>query len=271
MMKFIMSHKIAAAIIAAVITAGTVTGVVDGMEFTVLGADSVRYEGNDYIVFFYDAVNRGDALDAVWLFECDAAQDGEFLEETWDLDSIVPEHYNVNYDIYPGRTIRCASVFPFDPEGGVVGLRIGDYDSDSTVLYYADPQDLSGAPAEPFVFDADPSIPEELAALPREAGDVRIEDAEFFTEENGAAAVRFYFRYLNGSSYDYYARLLQDGIEVMYNWDDVERQEEDPEDEERLRSLAYTLRTGSPVVFVMYEEGASGTDTPVAAMVMEVG
>ena len=253
-------------------SAEAVSGTVDGMDFTILGADSVRYEGNDYLVFFFDAVNRDKELRAVWPYDLEAAQDGEFLELSFDLDSVIPEAFNVNFDIYPGRSIRCAAVFTFDPEGDTVGFRIRSYRDETELLYYADPQNLSGAPAEPFVFDADPSIPPELEALPEETEHVRIENVEFFTAENGDAGVRFDYRFVGlteEEAFSYYCTPLQDGIELRGIWDMVETGEED-EDPERLHAYPCRLRTASPVVFVVFEEG-SGETVPVAAKIVEVG
>ena len=248
------------------------SGTVKGMEYTILGADSLEYEGNDYIVFYYDATNRSDELLAVWTYEADAAQNGEFLEETWDLDSMVPEHFNVNYDIYPGRTIRCASIMAYDPDGGVVGFRISSYNEDSGVLYYADPKNLSGAPAEPYFFDADPSIPAEYEALPEENEIVRIESVEFFTYEDGSNAVRFCYRFLGLSedeTMSYYCNIFQDGIEMKWIYNDPGFDyEKDIDDPGRLLARAAILRTGSPVVFVVFDES---TNTPVAAKIAEAG
>ena len=253
---------------------GSVAGMVDGVEFTLLGADCVPYEGNDYIVFFFDAVNRSDGLEAVWTYELEAMQDGEFLEPSWDLDSVVPESFNVNYSIYPGRTIRCAAVFTFDPNGGTVGFRIHAFRDDATLLYYADPGDLSGVPAEPFAFDADPSVPPELEKLPRESEHVRIEGAELFAAEGGEA-VRFLYRYVGlteDEAFGYHCVPLQDGIEVRRIWEDAasDGKEDSEEDPGRLRTYSCLLRTGSPVVLVVYEEKKDGADTPVAAWIENV-
>ncbi len=165
-------------------------------------------------------------------------------------------------------TSAAATVFTFDPDGGIVGFRISSYRGDGTLLYYADPTDLSGAPAEPFSFDADPSIPPELKTLPREADHVRIESTEFFTDESGDT-VRFLYRYVGlteDETYRYYCVPLQDGIEMVGIWntstsDEEEDMEEDPE---LLHVYSCRLRTGNPAVLVVFEEG-DATDTPVAA------
>ena len=247
-------------------------GTVKGMEFTVLGADSVQYKGVDYIVLFFDAANRSDRLLAVWTYELEAMQNGEFLEVSWDLDSVIPESFNVNYDVYPGRSIRCAAVFTYDPDGGTVGFRIRNDWSEDSLLYYADPNDLSGAPAEPFAFDADPSIPAELEKLPHETEHVRIEKAEFFKDEGGEA-VQFSYRYLGlteDETYQYICVALQDGIGLNWIWDATGPEENAEENPECLRTYACRLRTGSPVVLVVYKEGEENAKNPVAAWIENV-
>ena len=108
-------------------TEGTLTGTVDGVEYTILGTDLVQGGESPYIVFFFDATNISDDIRGPGISWYEAAQDGEFLEQPWDVD-LVPEQYNVNYDLYPGRTVRCAYVFAFDPDGGTVGFRISSFD-----------------------------------------------------------------------------------------------------------------------------------------------
>ena len=254
-------------------TGGTVSGKVYCMEFTVLGAESLCLDGKDYFVLFFDAANRSDDLQAVWTYDVEAAQGGEFLEPSWDLDSIVPEHFNVNFDLWPGRSIRCAVVFEYDPDGGVVGVRFSSYKDDKTVLYYADPQQLSGAPEEPFAFDADPSIPPELEELPQKTEHVSIESVEYFKDEDGCDALRFTYRFLGDAVDNHYVELFQDGVETAFVRSsavsaedlDVEEIEDDPE---CLRDFSGRLRTGSPAVFVVFEEGEDGKRTPEAAMIV---
>lgn len=252
---------------------GTVSGKVHDMEFTVLGAESLRLDGKDYFVLFFDAANRSDNLQAVWTFDIEAAQDGEFLEPSWDLDNIVPEHFNVNFDLWPGRSVRCAAVYEFDPDDGVVGVRFSSYKDDKTVLYYADPQKLSGAPEEPFAFDADPSIPAELEELPQETEHVSIESVEYFKDEDGCDALRFTYRFLGNAVENHYVALFQDGIETAFVRssdvsDEDSSYEEIEEDPECLRTFAGRLRTGSPAVFVVFEEIEIGLGNPEAAMVV---
>ena len=254
-------------------TRGTASGKVYGMEFTVLGAESLRFDGKDYFVVFFDAANRSDDIQAVWPFDIEAAQDGEFLEPSWDLDNIVPEHFNVNFDLWPGRSVRCAAVYEFDPDGGVVGVRFSSYKDDKTVLYYADPQNLSGAPAEPFAFDADPSIPPELEELPQETEHVSIESVEYFKDEDGCDALRFSYRFLGDAVENHYVELFQDGIETAFVRssdvsDEDSSYEEIEEDPECLRTFSGRLRTGSPAVFVVFEEIEIGLGNPEAAMIV---
>lgn len=260
----------------------SVTGNVDKMKFTVLGAEQLQNEEGPIIVFYYDVTNMSDEFQEIWYYDFDASQKDEFLEDVWEHDS-VPEAFNVNLGIAPGRTLRGASMYKYDPDGGVVGFRIScDDDKDSTVLYYADPGKLSGAPAEPFVFDADPSVPEYARELPEETKDVRMENTEFFTDEDGDPAVRFYFTFRNNSEngdaafIDEHARYaLQDGFELVerFTGDSCEEEsnigKEIRQGEEILCAESFKLRTGSPVAFVLVEETEKG-DIPFAGKVVEV-
>ena len=264
-------------------SAGPVTGTVNGMTFTILGADQAQSDEGPLIVFYYEAVNTTDDYQEFWYYDFEASQNGSFLETTWGLVDI-PEEFNVNLGMAPGRTLRCASVFKYDPDGGAAGFRISDSDDkDNTVLYYADPRNLSGAPAEPFTFDADPSVPEYVQALPEEVEEVRIENAEFFKDEDGKDTVRVYFTFRNTSEKDqvpfyqnYFYYALQDGILLPMNFIEDPKEEENNTGveinpgEEILCANCFELRTGSPVSFVVYEDKGPNEKVYVAAKTYEV-
>lgn len=154
-----------------------------------------------------------------------------------------------------------------------MGVRFSSYKDDKTVLYYADPQQLSGAPEELFAFDADPSIPPELEELPQKTEHVSIESVEYFKDEDGCDALRFTYRFLGDAVDNHYVELFQDGVETAFVRSsavsaedlDVEEIEDDPE---CLRDFSGRLRTGSPAVFVVFEEGEDGKRTPEAAMIV---
>ena len=252
-------------------TVGSLTGVVDGVEYTILGTDLVRGGESPYIVFFFEATNISDDIRGPGISWYDAAQDGEFLEQAWDVD-LVPEQYNVNYDLYPGRTVRCAYVFAFDPDGGTVGFRISSFDEDNTVLYYADPRNLSGAPAEPFVFDDGYTIPEELTALPEETDYIRYEGVELYTAEDGRDAVRIMFHRLDNNTageHNFEWIALQDGITLPVNWAEIDF-DSDSTTEDTLRVYPCLLRTDSPVVFLVYDLLEDGMRFE-SARIIEVG
>ena len=262
---------------------GPVTGSVDGIEFTILGADQVQSDEGPLIVFYIEAVNTDDDYQEIWYYDFEASQNGEFLENTWGLGDI-PEESNVDLGMAPGRTLRLANVFKYDPDGGVVGFRISYYeDKDNTVLYYADPRNLSGAPAEPFAYDADPSIPEYVQALPEEIEEVGMESVEFFTDEDGDEAVRFYFTFRNTSDKDeaafctdYGCYALQDGLKLPMSITIDSHEEENnyakdiKPGEEILCASSYKLRTGSPVSFIVYEAKGFDESINVAAKSYEV-
>ena len=251
-------------------TAGTVSGVVDGLEYTILGADHVQEGGSQYIVFYFDVTNisndfRG-AIDS-WF---DGAQDGAFLEVPWSFNSI-PELNNKNYNLTPGRTIRCAYAYEFDPDGGVVGFRVSSFVEDGTVLYYADPKNLTGAP-ESFDFKEGYTMPDEYAALPGETDYVRIENGQVYTSKGGEKLARFDFRYLDnpsGEDKPLSCIALQDGIELHVNWSEATDFETEDTSAERLRIYPCELRTDSPVIFLVYEELEDGFAYE-AAWILEV-
>ena len=257
-------------------SAGTVAGRVEALDINILGASHAHDEElGDVIVLYCDVVNRSDDFYAAWMVDCEASQNGSFLENVYVLEA-VPEVLYVNLDIYPGRTLRCAFAFQYDPDAGVVGFRISSYSDKSALLYYADPQDLSGAPAEPFAFDSDPSIPAELEALPEETEQVRIENVEAFTAEDGSAALRVYYRtpYISEESdVFFYCTALQDGIELKMIWewsdDDVEGAAGEA-DTEPVCTHACQLRTKSPVIFIIYEQEGFSHGTAVASKVAEI-
>ena len=255
------------------VSEGTVSGTVNGMGYTILGAEHVQdAEAGDLIVFYYDVTNSTDEIGAHWYETFEASQDGEFLEEVF-MSEDVPEAFNTNLDFVPGRTLRAASMFAYDPEGGKVSFRISsDYDKESTLCYYADPQALSGAPEVPFAFDADPSIPEIFADLPEATENVSFEGVEFFTYGDGESAMRYYVRYPNDSDDEenylfHYSDVFQDGIQLSPIWDDPDTVSIP---EEHIKARAVILRTGSPVIIVVTEDGDSG-EAHAAAKVVEVG
>ena len=264
-------------------SAGPVAGTVNGITFTILGADQAQSDEGPLIVFYYEAVNTTDDYQEIWYYDFEASQNSSFLETTWGLVDI-PEEFNVNLGMAPGRTLRCASVFKYDPDGGAAGFRIScSDDKDNTVLYYADPGNLSGAPAESFAFDADPSVPDYVQALPEEIEQVRIENAEFFTDEDGKDTVRVYFTFRNTSEEDqvpfyqnYFYYALQDGILLPMNFIDDPKEEENNtgveinSGEEILCANCFELRTGSPVSFVVYEDKGPYEKVYVAAKTFQV-
>ena len=255
------------------VTVGTVSGTVNGLDYTILGAEHVQDpEGRDVIAFYFDVTNPTDELRALWIETFEATQGGEYLEDVFEAEA-VPEAFNVNYEFAPGRTIRAAAMFAFDPAGGKVSFRIRSYyDPSSTLCYYADPQALSGAPETPFAFDSDPSIPEIFLDLPDETENVSFGGAEFFNYEDEFSAMRFFIRYPNDSDRDedylfHFCDVYQDGVELPRIWDDPDTVDHE---EEHIRAGAVRLRTGSPVVVVVTEETASD-QIVVAAKVFEVG
>ena len=248
---------------------GPVSGTVHEMEFTVLGADLVRDgEKGDVLVFYYDVLNATDEFRALWYESTEASQNGAFLESVFELDS-VPELSITDLVFVPGKVLRAASAFRFDPESGMVGFRIRSSRHVGELLYYVDPAAPSGAP-EPFGPDGSAGNPAEWESLPQETESVRIDGAERFKDPEGVDLIRFTFTYLNGAWEDYDllldANAFQDGIELPYVW---ENGDEVP-DEGDEHKCAYTcrLRSDSPVAFVLHSNDR--TDSCVAAMILTV-
>ena len=229
-------------------------------------------EAGDLIVFYFDVTNNTDESRTLWIETFDASQGGAFLEPVFGAEA-VPEAFNVNYDFVPGRTIRAAAMFQFDPAGGKVSFRISSYyDQGSTLCYYADPKALSGAPETPFRFDDDPSLPEIFLDLPEGTENVSFGGVEFFNYQDEYSAMRFFIRCPNDSEDDanylyHFWDAYQDGVSLTGIWDDPDTVDSE---EDHIRAGAVRLRTGSPVIIVVYEENNTDIDI-VAAKVFEVG
>ena len=231
---------------------GPVTGVVNNMEFTIVGAELVPMQDDYYtadelndeydidnedpdedldedndesdkwvITFYYNAKNISDELDCIWWYNFDADQDWDEEFMSWAY-RYIPEEVGGSLRIAPGRTYRGATSFVCEPDDGVIGFRISAYEPEKEcVTYYADTLNLGDAP-EPYDYSADPSIPEYLAGLPDELDDIHVENAEFYVTEDGQDAVRFYFTFRNNTDtacrfpdlYNWYG--IQDGIEVEW-------------------------------------------------------
>ena len=247
---------------------GPATGVVSDIEYTILGAEHVIDEmAGDVIVFYIEAKNLTDQMNGIWQQMHEASQDGAFLGQVYQLEGI-PELSYGGLEAIPGATLRCAIAYSFDPDGGTVGLRISDYGKeDDGVFYYADPQNLSGAP-EAFDFDTNLTVPEEWKALPEETEDLRIESAELFKDEDGNTVLGYVFHELSTAEdlYPYFfCQAVQDGIELGWTWN-----EEDggANNEEGYYAKNCTLRTDSPVYIVGFMALEGGKDIPVMCKVV---
>ena len=268
---------------------GPVTGVVGGMEFTILGAEirpmsdeyytaDKAYKGNEeddsededdiddedewVITFYFDARNISDETDCTWWYsyEADNDWDEEFID--WAF-LYLPEESSSELRVAPGGTIRGASSFVCEPDDGVIGFRISAYNEEESVTYYVDPLNPGDAP-EPFDYHTNPSVSEFLEELPEENDEIHAEKVEFYTTEDGKEAVRFYYTFRNASDtactfvdrYDWYA--MQDCVEVPWIRDAVIEEEENylaevAPGEEILCAASFEVRTDSPVAFVVID------------------
>ena len=280
-----------------------VTGIIDGLEVTVVGSafiikgtdvddfDEVEVDEDDAdeaevdadeaevdeddeieddadedeaveeeIVFtvFYDITNTTDEVQELWHYSTDAYQDGEFLD--WAMADI-EEEGNIDFDILPGTTLRCAMSFDADQDGGVIGFRLSSYDNeDDVILYYVDPQ--NPIEPDPFVFEANDEIPEIFADIPNEADDMRIDKVEFFTNEDGENVVAFYFWFKNTTDTENTWAILhdraayQDGISLFEYYEDqvdeaADRFETVQPGEEIYTAMCYRLRSDGKVIFTV--------------------
>lgn len=132
-------------------TVGELSGTINGHSITVLGAEAITdSNGAPAIRFWYDFTNGSDKdASALWEVFFNAAQDGEALETaTASTGDSVPEDTAAFDELAPGATCRCTETYTFDPNGGTVALRLSDLLDTGEMIYYADPQNLSGAPAK---------------------------------------------------------------------------------------------------------------------------
>ena len=248
---------------------GPVTGIVGNIEYTILGAEHVLDEmAGDVIVFYFDAKNLADHMDGSWRQNHDAGQDGEFLDQVFHIENI-PELSYASLEMVPGATVRCAAAYPFDPAGGTVGFRICDYgDEDNGIIYYADPQNPSGAP-EAFVFDASFTVPEEWKALPEETEDLRIESAELAKDEDGGTVLKYVYHQLSDleAMYPYYfCQVIQDGVELEWSWDE----EAGANSDEGFFAKTCYIRTDSPAYIIGFQALEGGEDVAVTCKIVEV-
>ena len=204
---------------------GPVYGSVGDFDVAFLGAEAVRdYEDKPAIRFYFEVTNNSDRLISAFSeVYFNAQQDGVELEGTftgWDEDETVPEDNNSSVMFAPGHSIRATMIVLYDPDGGTVGIRGGEFFGDEYVYYYVDPQNLPGPPADAFAFGEDGSVPEFMLDAPEGDESVEILDVETVPDWDGNDILRVYFRFTNRSDettsmmmrYDVYA--MQDGYQL---------------------------------------------------------
>ncbi|MBR1497349.1 MAG: DUF5067 domain-containing protein [Oscillospiraceae bacterium] len=242
-------------------SAGAVSGETGGYAVEILGADAFTEEGDNIIRFYYTFTNTSNELTSAGrTLNMEAAQDGQFLEGAWTWYNGVPEDDYSYLTMAPGKSIRAATCFKYNPEGGVVALRLRV--DDDGVIYYTSPKALSGAPAEPFVIPTDGNL-DYLNGFAESIPDCAVSRWETGKTENGEDFIRVYYNYTNGETeksafyWNYTAFVLQDG----YGLDNALYAGSVPEDEKLFEevepgesvecSSVYLLRSGSPVVVVV--------------------
>lgn len=247
------------------VSTGPVTADIDDFTVTILSSEIVTADnGEPAMRFWYDFTNNADELASVFYdlsWEC--AQDGETVEQAY-LYEDVAEAQNSSLMVAPGYTIRCVSLYAFDPDGGPVAFQLSGYYGDS-VTYYADPTDPGGAPADPFEMKRDGSVPSFMEGAPKTDGSVEILGADKAEDYYGDEALRVRFRYTNQTDEEdncfinYYIYAIQDGYELPYAFTDGEDEDEDNDMEdiapgESIEFTTYwTPRTDSPVTIAIKE------------------
>ena len=255
-------------------SAGPVKGTIGDYDVTILGAEALENDGEPVIRFWYDFTNHSDSfVSASSALFTEGAQNGMKLSWAYTFDS-APEEYYANVTLAPGRSIRCVEEYGYDPDGGLVAFRLQDWDDE--LIYYADPQNLSGAPEDSFVMEKDDGIPAYVKDLETAGNGVEIlrcESAEgYFDDEE---LVRIYYSFTNETDeetsffmeYDVY--VLQDGYGLFdgYPEDDVDEDDLYMEDiapgETIVCSCVYEVRGDSPLVVIV--EPSWNDNEPVGA------
>ena len=212
---------------AGVLAAGNVN---DSAYVEILGAEeSVSYDGEPVIRFYYNYTNTGDtgcaAHSAMYL---SAIQDDTELSYGVSADEL-PENGYEYLDVLPGCSIRCYEEYLFDPEGGSVVFSFYDLWEETEVAAEFDLANLPGAPAEDYVFPVCDSYPE-YEELPAEGvfdedwylsiGEGEVVPAWYDDE----SVIRVYFDLRNDSAeydetfntffFEVYYTAFQDGVEL---------------------------------------------------------
>jgi len=238
----------------------------------VVGAESfIDSDGKDAVRVYYDFTNTSsEDICAMNVLSIEATQDEYDQIETYpDYDENVEESPNAYLYIRPGVTIRCVAEYSMKPSGGMYHMIFIDYWNEVSFDVELDPQNLPGRPPKREVEQI--INPKWLNNAPMEGvvGEayVAIDHADYFVDEYGNDAIRFYVSYTNKSdeacalNWAVYYEAFQDGIELQGAWagdnavpeDDMIYEEIQP-GETIMTAVSFELRNEqSPVEFQIYD------------------
>ena len=175
------------------------------------------------------------------------------------------DHYSCEgggYESMGEESNIVAHLYNYNPEGGTLAFRLREF-SDAGLVYYADPHDLSGAPAESFSIAPDSAAVSFMENVPESAEGSSITRCEFGKNGNDNPMIRVYIHYVNAekkessfySKYSVYA--LQDGYSLNSSWTEETVPEEEnlftdiPVGEGIDCAFTFTLRGNSPVAVLV--------------------
>lgn len=180
-----------------------------------LGAEGIQNDdGEPAIRIWYEVTNNSLIVcpSPLWLTvtQGDADLDMTYLYED------VPESGYSNLALAPGRTIRCAALYNYDPQGDIITASLSEFFGDSVVSTF-DPTALPGAPTDTFAIEPDPTAAEFMRSVPQTGEGVEILGVEKDVDWNDEPVVVVRLRFTNTgdeansffSMFNVYA--LQDG------------------------------------------------------------
>ncbi len=195
----------------------------------VVGAEHfIDSDGKDAVRVYYDFTNTSsEDKCAMNIISIEATQDEyEQIETFPEYDENVEESPNAYLYVRPGVTVRCVAEYSMKPTGGMYHMIFIDYWNEVSFDVELDPENLPGRPPRREVEQI--INPKWLNNVPMEGnvGDayVAIDYAEYFLDEYGNDAIRFYVRYTNKYdepatfNWQVYYEAFQDGIELQGAW-----------------------------------------------------
>ena len=259
------------------------TITLDGCEIIVLGAEKiVDTDEKDALRIWYDITNTSDSSNNVsWMFELSVVQDSVELEETSaDLELAVDEERNSVRQIRPGVKIRAIYEATLSGDKPVDVKFIDAYDETVFTTITFDPNNLPGAPTQPFTPEkvTNPSWMGDVKSEGTytsfgETYEIKIDKFEKIEGVGSIEAMRVYFEFKNTSSektaFGHVATPVayQDGIEldIAFPVEEIEEDEnymlEIEPDESIVVTACYEIMSDSPVEIDLLDMDGTGVGT----------